>query len=134
MLRNFPLNLGLTFCEDVVRDPATGNVSVIRAFTGLRQPSFPAVARPFCAFAAFTNGEGEADSVLTVTCMSDEIEEVWRVRRRLRFPDPLQTVYYVMRLSNCPLPRPGAYFFTLWLDGWGVAQRTLRVSLSGVSP
>ena len=127
MLTHSPMVLGLTLCEDVVVDPATRNVSLLRTFTGLPVERFPTVARPFCAFATMTNGLGEAVSALSVTHMGEDVEEVYRVRRSIRFNDPLQIVYYVMRLAHCPLPRPGAYLFTLWLDDRWMAQRVLRV-------
>jgi len=127
MLRHPPVVLGLTLCEDIVPDPATGNVSIIRAFTGLRVDAFPAVAPPFCLFAAMTDALGEADARLSVGLLLDEYQEVYSRENRLVFTDRLQIVYYVMKLFHCPLPDPGIYLFTLPLDGEEITQRSLRV-------
>ena len=134
MLSHMPVVLGLTLCEDVVVDPATGNVSLIRSFTGLPVDNFPAVARPFCAFAALSDGEGEVDAELLVNTLEGEGTEAYQVSHRLRFTDRLQIVYYVRRFSRCPLPIAGVYLFTLNLNGEWAAQRTLRVYPAGTMP
>jgi hypothetical protein len=55
MLTHMPMILGLTLCEDVVVDPLTRNLSLIRVFTSMAVASFPAIARPFCVLAALTD-------------------------------------------------------------------------------
>ena len=124
-----PLVLGLTLCEDVVADKETLNVSIIRAFTGLGLDSFPGVAAPFFAFAAITAGQGDANFRLDVQKDVGPLdpEPIHRVQGRLRFQDPLQTVYCVVRLSRCSFPEAGEYLFTLWLDSLWMAHRRLRV-------
>ncbi len=134
MLSRFPVALGLTLCEDVVTEAASHDISLIRSFTGLPVERFPSVARPLCVFSALTDGLGQAEAVLSVGLFLDTYQEVYRVRTILDFPDPLRTVYYVMRLSHCPLPRSGVYLFTLALDGTWLAQRSLRVYPWGTAP
>jgi hypothetical protein len=133
MLTHLPTVVGLTLCEDVVADPATRNLSLIRSFTGLGTERFPAVARPFCVVASFADGSGEAEARLRVAVLEDGVEEVYQVRSRLSFPDRLRIVYYVMRLTRCPLPKAGLYLFTLELDGEWVAHHALRVYVSGIA-
>lgn len=125
-----PLVLGLTLCEDVVADPATRNVSVIRAFTGLAVAQFPTTAPPFCAFASLTDGLGPTDLELLVTEMAGDCDVIYRLRRSVAFADPLQIVNFVVRLARCPLPRPGIYLFTLQSAGEWLAQRSLRAYLA----
>jgi hypothetical protein len=134
MLSRFPLALGLSICEDVVVEPASGDVSLIRSFTGLPVGQFPSVARSFCIVSALTDGLGEADASLQVGRFAEAYQEVYRVQSKLDFPDPLRIVYYVMRLTHCPLPGPGIYLFTLSLNGSWVAQRSLRVYPRGAIP
>jgi hypothetical protein len=129
-----PTILGLTLCEDVVIDLATGNLSLIRAFSGMGVDGFPTIARPFRAFAAFTDGFGDAEAELSVGLLGDGFELIHRVRSKLVFADRLQIVYYVMKLLRCPLPRAGVYLVTLQLDGEWFAQRSLRVYSSGSTP
>jgi hypothetical protein len=124
-----PLVLGLTLCEDVVVDPVTKNVSVIRAFTGLGVEAIPGLAKPFFAFATLTAGQGEAIFRLDVhlDLGSLDAELVHRVKGKLHFQDPLQTVHWVVKLNRCHFPAAGEYLFTLWVDGVWMAQRRLRV-------
>jgi hypothetical protein len=124
-----PLVLGLTLCEDVVVDPATQNVSIIRAFTGLGLENLPGTARPFFAFATLTAGQGEARFRLDVhrDLGGLDTELVHRAEGNLRFQDPLQTIQWVVKLSHCSFPAAGGYLFTLWIDGAWMAQRRLRV-------
>jgi hypothetical protein len=124
-----PIVLGLTLCEDVVVDGETRNISVIRAFTGLALDSFPGVPAPFCAFATLTAGQGKAAFKLVVERFTDQaaLDPVYRLSGTLHFLDPLQTVYWVVRLSRCSFPMTGEYLFTLWIDGAWMAQRRLRV-------
>jgi hypothetical protein len=121
--------LGLTLCEDVVEDKATKNISVIRAFTGFGLDAFPGTARPFFAFATLTAGQGEAVFRLDVHRDRGGLESdlVHRVGGKVRFQDPLQTVYWVVRIDHCYFPAAGEYLFTLWIDGVWMAQRRLRV-------
>src|SRR5260370_16673127 len=131
MLRNFPIFVGVTLCEDVVPDSPANRISVIRAFSGIRKDRFPAVALPFCAFATFTDGQGEGEIAVTVSRIAEELDVVYQVRQRIRFEDPLQTVYYIQRLSRSPLPLPPASLVRLWLEGVCAGQRSLRVYQSG---
>ena len=127
MMAHLPAILGLTLCEDVVADPQTRNISLIRSFTDLSVDSSRSLAPPFCVFAALTDGIGEAAIELGVSLLADVFEEIYRVQSRLQFSDRLQVVYYLMRLSRCPLPTEGSYLFNLRIDGQWMAQRSLRV-------
>lgn len=122
-----PTVLGLTICEDVVVEPTSRDVSLIRTFTGLSVSSFPATCRPFCVFGGLTDGFGEIQAELKVTVYAEGIEDIYRLRSKLHFSDRLQIVYYLMRVSRCPLPRPGSYVFSLSLEGEWMAQTSLRV-------
>jgi hypothetical protein len=128
-----PIVLGVTLCEDVVVDGATRNISLIRSFTGLAVDAFPATPAPFCAFAALTAGQGEATFKLVVERFSAHavLDPIYTVAGTLRFPDPLQTVYWIVRVSRCSFPIAGEYLFTLWIDGAWTAQRRLRVYAHG---
>ena len=124
-----PVVLGLTLCEDVVADHETGNVSVIRAFTGFGLETFPSAVPPFCAFAALTAGEGDATFRLEVVWYLGPLEPevVHELHGKLHFQDPLKTVNWIVRLSRCRFPEEGRYVFTLWIDDEWMAQRVLRV-------
>jgi hypothetical protein len=131
----FPVIVGLTLCEDVVSDPATRHVSLIRCFTGRGVESFPTTSPPFCVFATLLDGTGDFDLQLSVDYlgpepMLPEFNLVYSVRGPLRVTDPLQPVRVNLRLSVCPLPYAGVYQFTLALNGEWLAQASMHVYIA----
>lgn len=127
--------VGLTLCRDFLRDPTSGNHSVIRSFTGHPVSSFPGTSEPFCVFAILTDGAGEAEAELVVTWFGEEgIVEYARTRGRVRFSDPVQLVECVFRFNRFPFPGPGVYAFGLYVEGEWAARRSLRVYTHEVEP
>ena len=135
MLPYPPAVVGMTICRDFLRDPTSGNYTVIRSFTGHPVGEFPGAGEPFCVFSLLTDAVGETETELIVTWFGeDEIVEYARARRTVRFPDPLRLVEYVLRFDQFPLPGPGVYLFTLLADGEWLAQKAIRVYRRGESP
>ena len=132
MLSVPPVVVGLTICRDFLRDPASGNYSVIRSFTGLPIEAFPGSGEPFCVFGIFTDAVGEAEAELVIDWFSDEsVGEYAKSRGRVRFPDKLRLVECKFNFHHFPFPGPGEFLFTLYLDGVWMAQRSLRVYAKG---
>jgi hypothetical protein len=130
-----PVVVGLTLCRDFLRDPASGNYSVIRSFTGHPIRSFPGTGEPFCVFAILTDAIGDVDAELVVTRFGEEgIVEFARTRVRVRFTDRLGLVECAFRFNRFPFPGPGAYLFGLYLGGEWAAQRALRVYTQEAAP
>jgi hypothetical protein len=135
MSNPLPVVVGLTLCQDVVPEPS-GNVSLIRCFTGLPLSVFPATAPPFCVLATLTDAVGTFDFELKVDRVAEDVEEldlffhpVHSLRGQVRIGDRLQEVRLLLRLQHCRFPTPGIYQFTLFVGGQWAAQRTLRVYL-----
>jgi hypothetical protein len=128
-----PSAIGLTLCDYVIVEEGTKKSSLIRAFTGLRAQGFPWTPRPFCVFATLTDGLGEGVIELTLTRLETD-EEVYTIRRSLRFPDRFMEVRAFFRLAECTFPASGAYVFSLLIDGEWVAHRRLRVYSREGSP
>ena len=121
-----PRAVALTLCDAVIVEEGTRKVSLINTFTGLRLSHFPAAPQPFCVYATLTDGQGEGLVELAVTRLETD-EEIYSLRRPLRFPDRLTDVGVLFRISGCVFPAPGTYLFTLLLDGDWVAHRRIRV-------
>jgi hypothetical protein len=110
MTSPLPVVVGLTLCRDFIRDPASGNFSVIRSFTGQPIDSFPGTGEPFCIFAILTGGIDEVEAELVITWFGEEeIVEYARVLGQISFPDPLQLVECVFRFHQFPFPGPCIY-------------------------
>ncbi len=127
MTTQLPMVPGLFLCDDVVREPSTQNVSLIRTFTGLAADQFPWAPHSYTVFASLTDGFGTFTAELRISLLDDPAETVYIVRHPLHFPDRLRTVNYVMRVTQCRFPRAGVYVAALFLDGEWLAQRSLRV-------
>lgn len=135
MLAVPPVIVGLTICRDFLRDPASGNYSVIRSFTGQPIETFPGSGEPFTVFGILTDAVGEAAVELLVNWFGAEtIGEYAKSSGRVRFPDKLRLVECKFSFNHFPFPGPGEYLFTLMLDGIWMAQRSLRVYEKGDGP
>ena len=123
-----PMAAGLTLCHYVAVEEGTRNVTLAGSFHQLVGSTFPLRLAPFCVFAPLVGGQGEGTVELVVTRLQTD-QELYRVHRRVAFPDRFTEVGALFRLRNCVFPAAGAYFFTLLVDGEWMAQRRILVSL-----
>jgi hypothetical protein len=128
-----PSVVGLTICKDVIVEPQSMNLSVIRSFTGCPFEMFPAQAEPFCVLATFIDGQGDARIELVVTRYDPDAEsqEIRRLTGRLAFPDRLQYIQCLIRLESLIFPSEGYYLFSLFLEGEWMAHKGLRIYTRG---
>jgi uncharacterized protein DUF6941 len=121
-----PRAQGLTLCDYVMREEGTLKVSLVGTFTGMRTDAFPFSPRPFCVFAALTDGLGQGTLELTITHLASD-EEIYTLRRPIDFPNRFMDVQVLIRLSEFSFPEEGLYLFSLAVDDDTVAQRRVRV-------
>jgi hypothetical protein len=121
-----PRAQGLTLCDYVMREERTLKVSLVGTFTGIRTDEFPSTPRPFCVFAALTDGLGEGTLELTITHLASD-EEILRLQRTINFPNRFMDVQVLFRLSEVSFPEEGIYLFSLSVDEDTIAQRRVRV-------
>ena len=127
-----PIVRGLVLCEKAIVEDGSKNVSLINTFTKIWVRDFPSTVQPFIAYAALTDGLGEAIMDLVVTRLETD-EVIYSYRNRLRFPDRLEEVRALIRVNNCTFPAAGQYEVTLLIDGEWVAQRDLKVAERGAT-
>lgn len=120
-----PLALTLNVCDYVLVEETTRNVSLIGSFSRIQAATFPFI-RPFCVYAAYTGGQGEAEVELNITHLESD-EGVYSLQRRVRFPDRLAEVRILFRVFECEFPDAGSYLFTLLIDGEWTAHRRIHV-------
>jgi hypothetical protein len=121
--------LGLTLCDLIIVEEETEKVSLIGTFTKLEVEEFPSAPKPFCVFAALTNGSGDATIDLVVTRL-DTDEDLYEEGVGVHFPGKLTEVQLLFRIQDWTFPAPGWYQFVLLVDGEWVAQRRLEVSVA----
>jgi hypothetical protein len=107
-------------------EEGTKQPSLLGIFRHLSSRVFPFDPLPFSVFATLTGTEGEGEMTLSVTEVETD-EEIRSLTRRIAFPDRFAEGRVHFRLTDCYLPRPGGYMFTLTVDGDWVAHRRLHV-------
>lgn len=106
-------------------DKDTRKVSPIGVFTGLGVDKFSEPQR-FSAFAALTNGRGQAKLELIVFRL-DNGDQIYAQAYPLTFPDPLAVINVNIRIRQIRFPVAGWYDFVLRANGEHVCQRRVRV-------
>ncbi|HZT79951.1 MAG TPA: hypothetical protein VFA26_07015 [Gemmataceae bacterium] len=121
-----PTAIGLFLCEQVIVEERPRNVTPVNCFTERGAWAFPAEGIRFIAFALLTEGLGEITLELVVHRL-DNFEELYRKAFSAEFANPLQTFRCLVRVRNCPFPRPGDYQVSLLAEDEIIAQRKLRI-------
>ncbi|MBY0229310.1 MAG: hypothetical protein K2W96_08540 [Gemmataceae bacterium] len=122
-----PTAVGLTLCDNSIIERGTNKRTTVGSFSRLAFLRFPATAPSFFAVATLVGGSGEGIAELILTRL-DTGEELHSVRGPVRFSDRLNEVHCHSRLASLVFPAPGAYQFTLLIDGQWVAQKRLVIA------
>jgi hypothetical protein len=123
-----PVALALTICDRVIVEEGTRNTTLVSTFSRLVVDHFPTNPERLVVCAVLTDGFGTAR--ISISVMHVETEQmVYQVATPLRFPDRLQEVRVIFRVTKCVFPLPGRYVITLLVDDEWVAQRHLDLSL-----
>jgi hypothetical protein len=125
-----PVAVGLTLCDYLVIEEGTRKVSLVGYLVKLTAERFPFTPPPFYVFAALTDGLGDATIDLVVSRL-DSLDELYARQLRVNFSSRLRERQVVFRISDCVFGAPGAYQFTLYVDGEWVAQRRLVIRSGG---
>jgi hypothetical protein len=124
-MKQLPVAISLVLCEQVIVDEKSRNATPVNCFNLRELDAFPGQAT-FYALAWLTDGLGEMPIELLVQRL-DTLEPVFRVERKLAFPDPLQELRCLVRIRDCAFPVPGYYEVALSVDGEMIAHRRFAV-------
>src|SRR5207244_3355115 len=116
----------LTICEKVIVEEGTKNVTLVSTFTKLLADTFPTSPQKFTVYTVLTGGVGDGIIDLIVRDLETD-QVVHEARLPVRFSDRLMELRVLFRVTSCVFPSPGAYQFTLLLDGDWLAQRRINV-------
>jgi hypothetical protein len=122
--------LGLTLCEKVIVEERTQNTTIVSTFNKMFAEDFPSRPERFALAAVLTGGQGEGTVDLVITRL-DTDEEIYSLRRQLRFPHRLAEVRVAFHIRDCSFPTPGHYEAILLVDGDWVARRKFSVEERG---
>ena len=123
---HLPTVLGLTLCEHVEVDRATGRFSLIGLFQNRRYPQYPTPALAFTAYAALFDGLGEGTLKLAVNQL-DTGEDIYTYQRWMAFPGRLLTVHMEIKVTRCIFPASGPYEVFLYFDDEELSRRRLNL-------
>jgi hypothetical protein len=121
-----PITLGLTLCEKVITEERTRNLTLVSTFRTLFVDDFPTLPQRLAFATVLTAGQGDATIDLAITHLATD-EEIYSIRRQLRFPNRLEEVRVAFHIRDCSFPAPGHYEATLFVDGDPVARRKFLV-------
>jgi hypothetical protein len=125
-MKQGPVAVGLFFCEQIVAEEGTRNVTPVNCFIRRTVQRFPSEPVPFIVFAVLTDGSGEV-ALETLVHRLDTLEEIYRVTKPYRFDNPLHEVRFILRVRGFSFPVSGHYQVTLLADNEVVAQRKLVI-------
>jgi Family of unknown function (DUF6941) len=122
-----PVARGLHLCEQVIIDPGTSNVSLIRCFTRKHVPRFPTPPVRFALYATLTGGLGHVKMRVMLSRLEDN-RLVYSRDLPVTFQDRVREVRFILHLSDVVFPDPGQYVIELLADGEWTAQTVIEVT------
>ena len=123
----FPVAKKLYICDDVLRDPDSGKVSVLNIWETIRAHSFPHLLDKLCVFAQFRSGLGEVPFRIEITRadtghLTGKLSEF-----SLSFEDRSTRHDVTCTLRKVAFPSPGTYFVALYCNREFVDDQPIRV-------
>src|SRR5438105_4532536 len=109
-----PIAIGMVLCEQVIVEEGTRNVTPVNCFSIREVGDIPGQVT-FSVLVWLVNGMGEMSAELLVERL-DNLEETFRVSRKLVFPDRLLDMRFSARIRDCHLPVAGPYQVSLNID------------------
>jgi hypothetical protein len=125
-MAQIPTAIGLLVCEQVIIEERTHNITLVNCFTLRKIGSFPSEPQRFAVFALLTDGQGDIDLKLVIERL-DTGEEIFSQPRSLRFPDPLEEVRFLFRITTCSFPVARRYDVVLFAEGHELARHRFNV-------
>lgn len=123
---HLPTVIGLVICENVIVEKGTENLSLINCFTIKKAGAFPSDPQRFAVVAFMSDGLGKIPMELTVKGL-DDFEVIHQHRMDVHFPNRLQEVRFVFRVTDCVFPAAGAYDVCLLTTDELLAQHRITM-------
>ena len=121
-----PKIVGLTLCDHIDVDLATGQFSLVGIFHSRHFRQFPSPVVRFTVYAALYGGKGEGTIELAVKQAGTE-KDIYRLQKWLSFPDR-QLVNLELKVTRCVFPEAGRFLVSLRFDKQNVTNRTLNIA------
>jgi hypothetical protein len=122
-----PVGKVLYLCDDILSDPARGKPHLVGILNAIRPPALPHAIPKLCVFARLVGGHGDVRCRVRVVSARDLSVVYESADQPVRFADPLQTRYFVLRLTDVTIHTPGVYWLELSCDGQFLDDAILRI-------
>jgi hypothetical protein len=123
-----PTAATMALCDVATFEEGTHKLTVVGRFFRLGFTEFPARSDPLFIVAVLVGGSGEGKVELVLTDLETGNDLVSR-STTVRFKDRFDEVAVRFRMRGSSFRKPGAYQFTLFVDGEWVAQQRLAIEL-----
>jgi len=117
---------GLILCNRLDVNPQVGQTSLQGIFQALSFSTFPSPTRPFTAYAALFDGEGEGTMELVIARLETE-QDIHHYSRWVTLPGRGLVMNLEIPIESCVFPAPGRYVLVLRFDKSPVAYRFLEI-------
>lgn len=123
-----PLTKAIYLCDDVVLDPATQKVNLLRVFNSVRpreSAPYPFEMARFCVFAQLIGGAGPTPIRLEIVNARTGEPICFSGEKSLQFPSRLTTVLF--RIQNGVFSEPGVYLVEMYSGREFLDDRALHL-------
>ncbi len=124
-----PVAKSVYVCDEVVRDPTSGKVSVLNLWDTVGPPAgttFPYALAKVCIFAWLRGGRGRVRSRIDIVQASTDTLVGRTADFVLDFT--IRTTHFAnYRLNRFPFPEPGYYYVELYCEGQFIDDQVVRI-------
>ena len=121
-----PLAVGLRLCEQVIIDDRTRRVTLVNCFFRWVVEGPLSERQTFHVVAVLTSGHGTMPAALMIDRL-DTGETVFLREFNVRFADPVEHYWCMLRLRRVEFPVGGVYQATLLIDGESIASTRFSI-------
>lgn len=117
----------------IIKDAASGKLSLIGIFNGLFAQRFPCTHPLICIYVALTGGRGHVPCNLRMVPLGGGAE-VFSLQGTVNFADPVAVPEIVFQIQQMQVKEPGMYSIEFIAGGELLGSRNLQVGLAPNSP
>lgn len=128
-----PALLSLIVSDYVIKDAASGKLSLIGIFNGLYAQRFPCTHPLLCIYVSLAGGRGSVPCTLRMVPLGGGAE-VFSLPGNVNFNDPAAIGEIIFQIQQTTIKEPGMYSIEFIANSELLGSRTLQVGLAPNNP